>query len=88
MQIHIWHISRKSTSSNTLSNLAIRHYIDDIFILWTSTTEHLKVFESYLNQIHPTVKFTLETLVKQVNYLDAQVHLEQQIICETFLQDH
>ena len=53
-----------------------RRYIDDIFKLWTSTPRHLKDFESYLNQIHPTVKFTFETLVKQVNYLDVQVHLE------------
>ena len=33
-------------------------YIDDIFIIWTEGSDRLKIFVDYLNNIHPTIKFT------------------------------
>ena len=33
-------------------------YIDDIFMIWTHSIDDLHAFTSYLNGIHPTIKFT------------------------------
>ena len=33
-------------------------YIDDIFMIWTHSLEDLDAFTTYLNGIHPTIKFT------------------------------
>ena len=35
-------------------------YIDDIFMVWTHGNEKLDSFITYLNSIHPTIKFTSE----------------------------
>ena len=35
-------------------------YIDDIFFLWEHGEEKLKKFIEYLNEKHPTIKFTAE----------------------------
>ena len=35
-----------------------KRFIDDIFIIWTGTTEDSEKFMSNINQIHPTIKFT------------------------------
>ena len=36
-------------------------YIDDIFMIWTEGLDNLKIFIDYLNNIHPTIKFTSHT---------------------------
>ena len=56
--------------------LYYRRYIDDIFLLWTESMEQLNTFKIYLNQIHPTIKFTFEVSIKQITYLDVTVHLQ------------
>ena len=33
-------------------------YIDDIFMVWSHGEEKLDEFTKYLNDIHPTIKFT------------------------------
>ena len=55
-----------------------RRFIDDIFMVWTEGEEHLKTFISYLNSIHPTIKFTHEyssSRNQTLPFLDVQVHL-------------
>jgi len=47
-----------------------RRYIDDIFILWTDTTEKLNNLICEINSSHPTIKVTTEISTKSVNYLD------------------
>ena len=48
---------------NALSNTPFHphtwwRYLDDIFMIWTEGLDHLKIFVDYLNNIHPTIKFT------------------------------
>ena len=38
---------------------AWKRFLDDIFILWTGSIKKLHLFLEELNQIHPTIKFTL-----------------------------
>ena len=35
-------------------------YLDDIFCIWTEGLENLKEFFGFLNNVHPSVKFTME----------------------------
>ena len=34
------------------------HFIDDIFMIWTPAKDELRIFITYLNNIHPSIKFT------------------------------
>ena len=56
-------------------------YIDDIFMIWTEGSGHLKIFVDYLNNIHPTIKFTSShSLPFHVPFLDVMVSLHNGII--------
>ena len=35
-------------------------YLDDIFMIWTGNEDELREFIEYLNNLHRTIKFTLE----------------------------
>ena len=48
-------------------------YIDDIFFLWEHGEEKLKKFIEYLNEKHPTIKFTAEWSQTSINFLDVSV---------------
>ena len=50
-------------------------YIDDVFMIWTESPENLKVFIDYLNNIHPTIKFTSSHSPTNVPFLDVNVSL-------------
>ena len=48
-------------------------YIDDIFFVWEHGEESLKSFLKYINEAHPTIKFTADYSKEKVNFLDVQV---------------
>ena len=48
-------------------------YLDDIFCLWTEGVDKLKEFFNYLNEFHPSIKFTMEYSEKQINLLEVLV---------------
>ena len=50
-------------------------YIDDIFMIWTEDSDNLKIFIDYLNNIHPTIKFTSSHSYTNVPFLDVNVSL-------------
>ena len=50
-------------------------YIDDIFMIWTHTEQALATFTSYLNDIHPTIKFTCNYSSTSIPFLDVNVLL-------------
>ena len=50
-------------------------YIDDIFMIWTAGLDNLKIFIDYLNNIHPTIKFTSSHSSTNVSFLDVNVSL-------------
>ena len=45
----------------------------DIFCFWTESVDKLKEFSKYLNEFHPSIKFTMEYSEKQINFLDVLV---------------
>ena len=48
-------------------------YIDDIFMLWKGPKNHLEDCLSYLNEVHPSIKFEWKISKKQVSFLDFDV---------------
>ena len=47
--------------------------IDDIFMIWTHSVDDLHAFTSYLNSIHPTIKFTSNYSFTSIPFLDVSV---------------
>ena len=59
--------------SYRLQPLLWKRFIDDIFFIWTYGEEELTTFIKYLNDCHHTIKFTLETSLETVNFLDIKI---------------
>ena len=55
-------------------------YIDDILMVWTHGEEKLHNFITYLNNIHPTIKFTSERSITSIPFLDVNIQLENRKI--------
>ena len=48
-------------------------YLDDIFCVWTEGEQKLKEFFEFLNNIHPTIKFTMDYSLRKIDFLDVTV---------------
>ena len=53
-------------------------FIDDIFMIWTHGEDNLNKFITYLNQLHPTIKFTHEVSNSSINFLDTTVKINEE----------
>ena len=60
-------------------------FIDDIFMIWCHTEAELRTFITYLNNIHPTIKFTSSHSATSISFLDVKVSLNQFGMVETDL---
>ena len=47
-----------------------KRYIDDILAIFECTDEELKEFETWLNTLHPTIKFTMNSDPQGIEFLD------------------
>ena len=54
-------------------------------MIWTQTEDKLRSFITYLNNIHPTIKFTSSHSATFISFLDVRVSLSQFGIVETDL---
>ena len=52
-------------------------FLDDIFILWTGNLEQLLDFQTHINAIHPTIKFTVEYSTEEINFLDTTIYISK-----------
>ena len=50
-----------------------RRYIDDVFMIYQHSKEALEDFQSQLNSLRPTIKFTFEYFTSKVTYLDINI---------------
>ena len=58
----------------TVKPLIWWRYLDDIFAIWTGTEEELDNFHNFMNNYHPTIKFTMEKSADKINFLDVSVY--------------
>ena len=47
-----------------------KRYLDDCFTIWTESKEKLENIKLILNQLHPAIKFTMESDMKELPFLD------------------
>jgi hypothetical protein len=47
-----------------------KRYLDDVFTIFICTDDELEIFTSWLNNLHPTIKFTSEQNKSGVPFLD------------------
>ena len=66
-----------------LTNIAPQHisiwkrFIDDIFFIWTGSMDSLVEFQHTANTLHPSIKFTFESSISEVNFLDTTVYIDE-----------
>ena len=60
-------------------------FIDDIFLIWTGTTDQLMKFKQQINEVHPSIKFDFNFSNKEINFLDTVVYKTQSGKLETKL---
>ncbi|CAG2215320.1 unnamed protein product [Mytilus edulis] len=61
-----------------------KRYLDDCFILWTSSLEKLNEFRNLINDINKSIQFTMEFSDKQLPFLD--ILITESISCDALLQ--
>jgi len=62
-------------------------YIDDIFSLWTHGSDQLAVFNTWLNSLHPNLKFTCTSSDTSVEFLDTTVRLtDNKLMTDLFIK--
>ena len=57
-----------------------KRYLDDCFIFWTKTEDDLRRFHSIINNIHESIKFTMETSENELPFLDIRIIKRENII--------
>ena len=67
------------TNASYLPHTWLR-FLDDIFVIWTEGSDKLKVFVDYLNNLHPTIKFTCSHSLTNIPFLDVMVSLKGGLI--------
>lgn len=53
--------------------LVLKRYIDDIFIVWTKSSEELAKFLADLNKFHPSIHFTHQHSSTSIDFLDITI---------------
>ena len=51
-------------------------YIDDIFLLWTGTENQLNQFIETINNLHHSIKFTVQYSSQEITFLDTTVYIK------------
>ena len=54
-----------------------KRYIDDCMALFTHGQEELDKWITYLNQCHPSIKFTVEQSEDKINLLDTTINIDR-----------
>ena len=63
-----------------LQPLVYLRYLDDCFLIWQHSEHELNEFVAYLNNCLPSIKFTMEKSMEEVNFLDTTVKIVNQRI--------
>ena len=67
----------KALENCPLKPLLWLRFIDDIFMIWTHREDKLQELITYLNSIHPTIKFTHEFSYTHISFLDTTVKINE-----------
>ena len=48
-------------------------YLDEIFCIWTQSSQNLNELFNCINSLHPTIKFAMDYSTTEINFLGATV---------------
>ena len=52
-----------------------KRFIDDIFLIFIGTTEQLQSMKDFMNNLHPTIKFTFEHSTQEISFLEMKIRI-------------
>ena len=52
-----------------------KRFLDDIFLIFVGTTKQLQSMKNFMNNLHPTIKFTFEDSTREISFLDMKIHV-------------
>jgi hypothetical protein len=76
-------IESKILLDSSLKPTHWKRYIDDIRFIWTHGYAELQQFHTFCNEIHPTLKFTIEHSAHQLPFLDTMMTISDSKITTT-----
>ena len=66
-----WKIAEKYMENGQIPLKFMRRFLDDIFMIFIGTVRQLHLFFEELNQVHPTMKFTMTHTTPKLNQIRA-----------------
>ena len=60
IDLKITQLAKDLRENKCSSLLLFKRFLDDIFLIFKGTTKELHAFFEHVNQIHPTLKFTMQ----------------------------
>ena len=63
-------VSKYETSHAEVINKEFKRYLDDCFLVWNDTWGDVSEFQDLLNNLHPSIKFTMEQNYDSLAFLD------------------
>jgi len=72
--IYLLEFDKIASNNYLIKPMLFFRYLDDIFFLWPGDVNSLKDYESFLNNIIPDIKVTLEFDLNHINFLDTTVY--------------
>ena len=72
--IYMSTVVRYFLQTQTTKPLTFKRYIDDIFMIWTDTTDELNNFLTNLNSFHTNLHFTHEQSHLTIDFLDLTIY--------------
>ena len=52
-----------------------KRFIDNIFLIFIGTTKQFRSMKDFMNNLHPTIKFTFEHSTQEISFLDMKIHI-------------
>ena len=74
--IFMSHFEQHHLKQAPMQPLLWKRYIDDILAIFVCTDKELRNFHEWLNSLHPTIKFTMETNDKGITFLDTFISIQ------------
>ena len=71
-----WEIATKCTAGGEIPIKLLKHFLDDIFMVYTGSVSNLHIIFEETNKIHPKIKFTMTHTTPK------NTHTQKQCSCE------
>ena len=53
----------------------LKRFIGNVLLIFLGTNEQLQSMKDFMNNLHPTIKFTFEHSTQKISFLDMKIHI-------------